>query len=59
MAKIITHAHNSRRLIRLTSDDVLMIINRLQRDFRGQKATYDGITKALAEQPLYIPEEVT
>lgn len=57
MAKIITQGKGARRLIRLSSDDILFVMNRLGQTFRQGPPSYDVLQATLAQHPLYIPEE--
>lgn len=57
MAKIMENTHGGRRMIRLSSEDVMMIVSMVQQEFRQGPATYDDLETLLTSRPFYLPEE--
>lgn len=57
MARILENAYGGRRMIRLSSEDIMMVISMFQQEFRGAAATYSDIQEVLACRPFYLPEE--
>lgn len=60
MAKIIEN-EQGRRLIRLTPDDILMVVGLYQKQCHSNPTTsltYEDLKSALVANPLYLPEEV-
>lgn len=58
MAKIIENSPGGRRMIRLTGDDIMMILSMVQREFRDGPATYPQLQNVLANRPFYLPEDI-
>lgn len=56
MAKIIEN-EAGRRMIRLSSDDIISTVREYQRIVKTPK-TYEGIRLLLKNSPVYLPEEV-
>lgn len=59
MAKILENPHGGRRLIRLSSDDILMVMSLVQREFRGIPATPAQLQTILTQHPFYLPEDAS
>lgn len=57
MAKIVENTHGGRRMIRLSTEDMLMVITRVQQEFRGGPASYTDLKRVLSDRPFYLPEE--
>ncbi len=57
MAKIMDNSNGGRRMIRLSGDDIMMIMSMVQQEFRGRPATYDDLREILSSRPFYLPEE--
>lgn len=57
MARIIDNP-NGRRAIRLSTDDVLMIVTMYQQRCNCKEYTYDEVRVALAKSSFYIPEDM-
>ena len=57
MAKIIDN-QVGRRMIRLSIDDVLMIVSMYQQKCNCKNYTYDEVRKALSLGQFYLPEDV-
>lgn len=58
MAKILENPNGGRRMIRLSSDDVMMVITMMQQEFRGSATDHDQLRNTLETRPFYLPEEV-
>jgi hypothetical protein len=58
MAKILENPHGGRRMIRLSGDDIMMIVSMVQQAFRGETTDYYQLQEVLATQPFYLPEEM-
>lgn len=59
MAHILDNPAGGRRMIRLTSDDVMMVVSRLQSANHPNPLSPDALREALERFPVYLPEEVT
>lgn len=57
MARIVENSTGGRRMIRLTGDDILMVVALVQREFRHAPATPDGLKRILTSRPFYLPED--
>ena len=57
MAKIIENLDGKRRLIKLSTEDVLSVIREYQNASRGC-LTCDEIRMALADRVFFVPEEI-
>ena len=57
MARIIDN-QIGRRMIRLSIDDVLMIVSMYQQKCNCKNYTYDEVRKALSASQFYLPEDV-
>lgn len=57
MARIIDNP-NGRRMIKLTIDDVLMIVTLYQQKCNCKEYTYDEVRKALSIGQFYLPEDM-
>ncbi|MEI7473543.1 MAG: hypothetical protein WCK67_02085 [bacterium] len=57
MARIIDNP-NGRRAIRLTTDDILMIVTMYQQRCNCKEYTYDEVRDALAKSCFYLPEDM-
>lgn len=57
MARIIDNP-NGRRAIKLTTDDILMIVTMYQQRCNCKDYTYDEVRVALAQSSFYIPEDM-
>jgi hypothetical protein len=58
MARIVEN-HEGRRMIRLTSDDVLTVVSLYQQQLYGlANRDYQGIRSRLNENFIYLPEDV-
>ncbi len=58
MAKILDNPHGGRRMIRLSSEDIMMIMAMMQTQFSGSPASYHDIEARLTHSPFYLPEEL-
>lgn len=59
MAKIVENPTGGRRSIRLTPDDVAMVISAYQLRTKALKlANYTDLKHALEGQPIYLPEDL-
>ncbi|MEB3288042.1 MAG: hypothetical protein VKJ04_11130 [Vampirovibrionales bacterium] len=57
MARII-HNPDGRRMIRLSPEDILMVVSLYQQQMYSlQQKTYDGLQERLKEFQCYLPEE--
>ena len=56
MAKILNE-NLKRRILKLTTDDVINIVREYQNSTKGKK-TYFQIRKALDEREMFIPEDL-
>lgn len=57
MAHIVENPNGGRRLIRLSGDDVMMIMARVQQECRQGPATYGQLKAVMASRPFYLPED--
>jgi len=57
MAKIIDNP-NGRRMIRLSVDDVLMIVSMYQQNCSNKTFTYDDARAILSKRQFYLPEDL-
>jgi hypothetical protein len=57
MAKILDNPNGGRRMIRLSGEDILMVVSLVQQEFRGSTATYTDLKDVLTTRPFYLPEE--
>jgi len=57
MARILENTQGGRRMIRLSAEDVLAVISRVQMESRQSAATTDHLKESLASRPFYLPEE--
>jgi hypothetical protein len=58
MARIIEN-HEGRRMIRLTAEDVLMVVSQYQQQLYGlENRDYEGVRSRLAENHVYLPEDL-
>lgn len=58
MAKIVDN-FEGRRMIRLSTEDVLMVVSLYQQQiYTLQQRTYDDVRERLDELQCYLPEEV-
>lgn len=57
MARILDNPNGGRRMIRLTGDDIMMVLAMVQQEFRGRLANYDDLESTLVHRPFYLPEE--
>ena len=57
MARIIDNS-SGRRMIRLSIDDILMIVSMYQQKCNCRDYTYDEVRKALSIGQFYLPEDV-
>ncbi len=57
MAKILENPHGGRRMIRLSSEDIISIVSLVQREFRRGPATPKELETVLTKRPFYLPEE--
>lgn len=58
MARILENEQGGRRMIRLTSDDIVMVLSMVQQEFKGIATSYDTLKQRLEKQPFYLPEEL-
>lgn len=56
MARIIEN-ENGRRLIKMSTDDILSIVREYQRIIKNPK-TYEAIRMVLSKACMYIPEDI-
>lgn len=57
MARIVDN-QDGRRMIRLTTDDVLTVVSLYQQHlYEVQNRNHDGIRRKLAEMNVYLPED--
>ncbi len=57
MARIIESTGNERRIIKLSTDDILSVVQDYQRIVSKQKKS-DSIRSILQDNIIYIPEDV-
>jgi hypothetical protein len=57
MAQIIDNP-NGRRMIKLTIDDILMIVSMYQQKCNCKNYTYDEVRMALSSGRFYLPEDI-
>ncbi len=57
MARILENPYGGRRMIRLSGEDVMMVVSTMQQALHGKGATYQDVYHVLSSQPLYLPEE--
>ena len=58
MAQIIEN-HEGRRMIRLSTDDILTVVSLYQQQIYDlQQRNYEGIRSRLQEGMIYLPEDV-
>lgn len=57
MAKIIEN-HIGRRMIRLSSDDIIMVVQQYQQICRNKTLDFLSAKNMLEDNLLYLPEEV-
>lgn len=57
MAKIIENFEGKRRLVKLSTDDVLSIIREYQNSTKGCYSSQE-IRSALADRIFFVPEEI-
>ncbi len=57
MARIIDNP-SGRRMIRLSIDDILMIVSVYQQKCNCKNYTYDEVRQALSAGQFYLPEDV-
>ena len=57
MARIIESLTNSRRIIKLSTDDILSVIKEYQR-MVPRNSNYSDIRNILEDNVIYIPEDV-
>ncbi len=57
MAKIIEN-HIGRRMIRLSSDDILMVVQQYQEISRNKTLNFFKAKNILEDSLIYLPEEV-
>lgn len=57
MAQIIDNP-NGRKMIKLSTDDILMIVSLYQQRCNSRDYTYDEVRKALNEGKFYLPEDI-
>lgn len=57
MAQIIDNLHG-RKMIKLSADDVLMIVSLYQQRCNCKDYSYDEVRKALGNGRFYLPEDV-
>lgn len=58
MAKILENSHGGRRMIRLSGEDIMMVVSMFQREFRDTPVTYSDLKEKLINRPFYLPEEI-
>lgn len=58
MAQIIDNSHG-RRMIKLSVDDILMIVSMYQQKCNSKNLNYGQIRDALSKEHFYLPEDVT
>ena len=56
MAQIIDNS-TGRRMIKLSTDDILMIVSLYQQKCNCKNFTYDEVRKALSNGQFYLPED--
>jgi hypothetical protein len=58
MARIVEN-HEGRRMIRLTTDDVLTVVSLYQQQLYGlENRDYQGVRTRLTQTAIYLPEDV-
>ena len=58
MARIIEN-HEGRRMIRLTAEDVLLVVSQYQQQLYGlENRDYEGVRRRLTENHVYLPEDL-
>jgi len=57
MAQIIENP-NGRRMIRLSIDDVLMVVSVYQQKCNSKSYTYDEVRNELGKGQFYLPEDI-
>jgi len=57
MARIIESENSSRRMIKLSTDDVISVVREYQKNIRN-KADYTYIRDTLENIVMYIPEDI-
>ena len=57
MARIIDNTQG-RRMIKLSTDDILMIVSLYQQKCNCKNYTYDEVRNALSAGQFYLPEDI-
>jgi hypothetical protein len=57
MARILDNPYGGRRMIRLSSEDIMMVVSMFQQEFRNAAPTYSDVEQFLTSRPFYLPEE--
>ena len=57
MARIIENETGSRRIIKMSTDDVINVVREYQKHVRGRKS-YEEIRNQLEDCVIFIPEDV-
>lgn len=57
MARIIENETGNRRIIRMSSDDVINVVREYQRHVK-YRSSYDEIRNQLADCVIFIPEDI-